>query len=218
MSPRPGQEACWQNGGGGGGGGWRGGGGNQGGEAKTTCAFRLMISLFEVSFTTFLKGSGHKRGGGGNRGGGGGGRNSARAHASASVSVNVNANAYASSGGGGGNRSPSRGGGGRLSYLVINNWPLSDHSGKVVEGSASQTGEVIIIIMGEDETEALVVVEVVEVLAQECHHFLQLSAGGNIDIRLCHHHLPHNHHQNHHHRHHRQGPLLQLLESRPSRL
>ena len=84
-------------------------------ELETTCAFRLMISFFEVSFTTFLKGSGHKRGGGGNRGGGGG-RNSARAHASASVSVNVNANAYASSGGGGGNRSPSRGGGGRLSY------------------------------------------------------------------------------------------------------
>ena len=141
-----------------------------------------MISFFEVSFTTFLKGSGHKRGGGGNRGGGGG-RNSARAHASASVSVNVNANAYASSGGGGGNRSPSRGGGGRLSYLVINNWPLSDHSAKVVEGSGSPTGEVIIIIMGEDETEALeVVVEVVEVLAQECHHFLLLSAGGNDDI------------------------------------
>ena len=56
---------------------------------------------------------------------------------------------------------------------------MSDHSAKVVEGSASQTGEVI-IIMGEDETEALevaVVVEVVEVLAQEWHHFLLLSAG-----------------------------------------
>ena len=54
----------------------------------------------------------------------------------------------------------------------------TDHSAKVVEGSASPTGEVIIIIMGEDETEALeVVVEVVEVLAQECHHFLRLSAG-----------------------------------------
>ena len=40
--------------------------------------------------------------------------------------------------------------------------------------------EEIIITMGEDETEALeqeVVVEVVEVLAQECHHFLRLSAG-----------------------------------------
>ena len=61
----------------------------------------------------------------------------------------------------------------------------TDHSAKVVEGSASQTGEVIIIIMGEDETEALVaavVVEVVEVLAQECHHFLRLSAGWNDDI------------------------------------
>ena len=94
--------------------------------------------------------------------------------------MNVNANAYASSGGGGGNRSPSRGGGGRLSYLVINNWPLSDHSAKVVEGSGSPTGEeIIIIIMGEDETEVLeVVVEVVEVPAQECHHFLRLSAGG----------------------------------------
>ena len=104
--------------------------------------------------------------------------------------MNVNANAYASSGagGGGGNRSPSRGGGGRLSYLVINNWPLSDHPAKVLEGSGSRTGEVIIIIMGEDETEALVVVEVVEVLAQECHHFLRLGAGGNDDIRLLHHH------------------------------
>ena len=63
--------------------------------------------------------------------------------------------------------------------MVINNWPLSDHSAKVVEGSASPTGEVI-IIMGEDETEVLVlevVVEVVEVLTQECHHFLRLSAG-----------------------------------------
>ena len=68
--------------------------------------------------------------------------------------------------------------------MVINNWPLSDHSAKVVEGSASPTGEVI-IIMGEDETEVLeleVVVEVVEVLAQECHHFLRLSAGGNDGI------------------------------------
>ena len=72
-----------------------------------------------------------------------------------------------------------------MSYLVINNWPLSDHSAKVVEGSGSPTGEVIIIIMGEDETEVLeleVVVEVVVVLAQECHHFLLLSAGGNDDI------------------------------------
>ena len=72
-----------------------------------------------------------------------------------------------------------------MSYLVINNWPLSDHSAKVVEGSESQTGEEIIIIMGEDETEVLeleVVVEVVVVLAQECHHFLLLSAGGNDDI------------------------------------
>ena len=59
--------------------------------------------------------------------------------------------------------------------MVINNWPLSDHSAKVVEGSGSPTGEVIIIIMGEDETEALEVV--VEVPAQECHHFLRLSAG-----------------------------------------
>jgi len=48
---------------------------------------------------------------------------------------------------------------------------------EVLEGSASQTGEVIIIIMGEDETEALEAVAVVEVLAQECHHFLRLSAG-----------------------------------------
>ena len=64
-----------------------------------------------------------------------------------------------------------------MSYLVINNWVLSDHPAKVLEGSGSRTGEVIIIIMGEDETEALVVVEVVEVLAQECHHFLRLSAG-----------------------------------------
>ena len=66
-----------------------------------------------------------------------------------------------------------------MSYLIINNWPLSDHSAKVLAGSASPTGEVI-IIMGEDETEVLeleVVVEVVEVLAQECHHFLLLSAG-----------------------------------------
>ena len=55
--------------------------------------------------------------------------------------------------------------------MVINNWPLSDHSAKVVEGSASQTGEEI-IIMGEDQTEF-----VVEVPAQECHHFLRLSAG-----------------------------------------
>jgi len=42
---------------------------------------------------------------------------------------------------------------------------------EVVEGSASQTGEEI-IIMGEDQTEV-----VVEVPAQECHHFLRLSAG-----------------------------------------
>jgi len=48
---------------------------------------------------------------------------------------------------------------------------------EVLEGSGSRTGEVIIIIMGEDEAEAGVVVEVVEVLAQECHHFLLLSAG-----------------------------------------
>ena len=67
-----------------------------------------------------------------------------------------------------------------LPIMVINNWPLSDHSAKVVEGSESQTGEEIIIIMGEDETEVLeaaAVVEVVEVPAQECHHFLRLSAG-----------------------------------------